>query len=584
MGRNHTKYFVAGAVLAAGGLFGLAVSELAVFKAGDPIRSSEVNGNFAILKGAVEALEAPIGLSRLEIQGTGVNGKTLKFLDGALAWEDDQIGSGAGGGDISAVGAGTGLEGGGASGDVTVQIAEAFRLPQSCTGGQVPKWNGSLWACASDDVGTGGGGGGGSGDITRVTAGSGLSGGGDSGDVTLSLADNGVTTARLANGAVTTAKLADGAVTGAKLASSLTMGGLTVINSATTGFSFALRGQAGGTASLNLSTPIGLLGESAAGVGVLGGSSSGIGVEGRSASLIGVRGQGGGGAGLSISTAVGVLGEAPSGIGVIGGSQSGIGVLGRSSTRGIVGTQGSLTLPCAGNFGVGGCAESATGVYGTSSSSRGVEGNSTTGTGVYGSSTSFRGVEGVSSTGIGVLGNSNARGVVGTLGGTSCRGDLTYAMGGCASGTGFSAVFVGGSGGTGLCTFNGSAGWSCTSDRNKKENFRAVDARMILEALAKLPVTRWNMKGDANKTPHIGPTAQDFYAAFGLGEDDKTINAADAQGVALAAIKGLYQENQALKAQNAELARRMGELEAQMAGIQAMQAKLANLEARLGSR
>ncbi|MDX2006036.1 MAG: tail fiber domain-containing protein [Meiothermus sp.] len=561
MGRNHTNYFVAGAVLAAGGLFGLAVSELAVFKAGDPIRSSEVNGNFAILKGAVEALEAPIGLSRLEIQGTGVNGKTLKFLDGALAWEDDQIGTGSGGGDISAVGAGTGLEGGGTSGDVTLQIAGAFRLPQSCSGGQVPKWNGSLWACASDDVGTGGGG---SGDITRVTAGSGLSGGGDSGDVTLSLADNGVTTARLANGAVTTAKLADGAVTGAKLASSLTMGGLSVVNSATTGFSFALRGQAGGTAGLNLSTPNGLLGESAGGVGVLGGSSSGIGVDGRSASLIGVRGQGGGGAGLSISTAVGVLGESPGGIGVIGGSQSGIGVLGRSSTRGIVGTQGSLTLPCAGNFGVGGCAESATGVYGTSSS--------------------FRGVEGVSSTGIGVLGNSNARGVVGTLGGTSCRGDLTYAMGGCASGTGFSAVFVGGSGGSGVCSFNGSAGWNCTSDRNKKENFRPVDARAILEALAKLPVTRWNMKGDANKTPHIGPTAQDFYAAFGLGEDDKTINAADAQGVALAAIKGLYQENQALKAQNAELARRMGELEAQMAGIQAMQAKLANLEARLGGR
>jgi hypothetical protein len=44
---------------------------------------------------------------------------------------------------------------------------------------------------------------------------------------------------------------------------------------------------------------------------------------------------------------------------------------------------------------------------------------------------------------------------------------------------------------------------------------------------------------------HIGPMAQDFYSAFGL--DDKRITTIDEGGVALAAIQGLYRQNQALE-------------------------------------
>ena len=41
--------------------------------------------------------------------------------------------------------------------------------------------------------------------------------------------------------------------------------------------------------------------------------------------------------------------------------------------------------------------------------------------------------------------------------------------------------------------------------------------------------------------PHIGPNAQEFAAAFGVGESDKYINMVDAFGVALTAIQGLHQ-------------------------------------------
>ncbi len=44
---------------------------------------------------------------------------------------------------------------------------------------------------------------------------------------------------------------------------------------------------------------------------------------------------------------------------------------------------------------------------------------------------------------------------------------------------------------------------------------------------------------------HMGPMAQDFHRAFGLGESRRYIDSVDADGVALAAIKGLAAENRA---------------------------------------
>jgi hypothetical protein len=63
---------------------------------------------------------------------------------------------------------------------------------------------------------------------------------------------------------------------------------------------------------------------------------------------------------------------------------------------------------------------------------------------------------------------------------------------------------------------------------------------VILQRLAELPVQTWNYNWDDSSVRHIGPMAQDFAAAFAVGEDDKHIHQVDAQGVAFAAIQGLY--------------------------------------------
>lgn len=78
-------------------------------------------------------------------------------------------------------------------------------------------------------------------------------------------------------------------------------------------------------------------------------------------------------------------------------------------------------------------------------------------------------------------------------------------------------------------------------DRIAKENFSAVDGRDILARLAAIPIESWNYKGDSPAVRHMGPMAQDFSAAFGLGEDATRINTVDASGVALASIQALYQ-------------------------------------------
>jgi hypothetical protein len=87
----------------------------------------------------------------------------------------------------------------------------------------------------------------------------------------------------------------------------------------------------------------------------------------------------------------------------------------------------------------------------------------------------------------------------------------------------------------------GGSSWATLSDSNAKTDIQTVDHRQTLARLASLPVSRWRYKHDPTRE-YIGPMAQDFHEAFGLGNDNRYITTLDTDGVTLSAIKGLVEE------------------------------------------
>ncbi len=157
----------------------------------------------------------------------------------------------------------------------------------------------------------------------------------------------------------------------------------------------------------------------------------------------------------------------------------------------------------------------------------GVKGKSVSGPGVYGSSTS----------GIGVWGQSTS-GKAGQFDGP---------------------VTIGG-----LLTASGCNGCNPPSDRGLKANFSTINPRFILDRLAQLRIQTWNYKSEGETVRHIGAMAQDFHAAFNFGTDDKTLSVVDAHGVTMAAIQGLYQQNQELARQVERQGRQIERLQARL--------------------
>jgi hypothetical protein len=271
----------------------------------------------------------------------------------------------------------------------------------ACGGGEVAKWNGTLWACANDLVNAG--------TVTSVGAGAGLSGGPITSSGTLSVAFGG-------GGAASTVARSDHNHHG-QLWAGASGTGLTVESAAGTGNGILGRAGMGGGYGRGVigevvsTTGAGVYGHATAttgsAVGVLGLSDStyGTGVYGEGTEL-GVRGQ------SATTFGSGVFGWATNTTGATSGVQGwsessfGSGVLGtaRASTGDARGVTGH-TLSAHG-IGVYGLASAGTGVntgvYGTSHSSigQGVIGftSATVGTtrGVYGASFSpnGRGVEG----------------------------------------------------------------------------------------------------------------------------------------------------------------------------------------------
>jgi len=122
--------------------------------------------------------------------------------------------------------------------------------------------------------------------------------------------------------------------------------------------------------------------------------------------------------------------------------------------------------------------------------------------------------------------------------------------------------------GSGATLPSGSGSWSSLSDRNVKANFLAIDPGSLLKKLAAMPISTWNYKTQAESIRHLGPTAQDFHEAFGLGEDDKHISTVDAQGVALAGIQALYQTVVQLKQSLADKDHEIDDLRTRLANLE----------------
>lgn len=91
----------------------------------------------------------------------------------------------------------------------------------------------------------------------------------------------------------------------------------------------------------------------------------------------------------------------------------------------------------------------------------------------------------------------------------------------------------------------GGGSWASVSDKNKKENFKSVSAEAVLTKIEKMAITSWNYRSESEAIRHIGPMSQDFYKAFKLGDNKKTISVIDMDGVTLLGIKAL-----ALRMQN----------------------------------
>lgn len=125
--------------------------------------------------------------------------------------------------------------------------------------------------------------------------------------------------------------------------------------------------------------------------------------------------------------------------------------------------------------------------------------------------------------------------------------------------------------------------WTNGSSRSWKRNFRAIDKQELLHKLAELPIMQWQYHGEEDDVRHIGPVAEEFSESFGLGHDDRYITTIDADGVALAAIQGLYEKLLEKECEIAEIrlqkAREVEELRNELADLKTLVQQLAGQSA-----
>jgi hypothetical protein len=133
----------------------------------------------------------------------------------------------------------------------------------------------------------------------------------------------------------------------------------------------------------------------------------------------------------------------------------------------------------------------------------------------------------------------------------------------------------------------GGGSWSSVSDRNRKENFLSLDGEDVLARLRAVPVSTWNYRAQDRSIRHMGPMAQDLYAAFRLGESDLMINTVDIDGINMSAVQAVAARTDELRAQNASLHAETTQLRVENASLHAetaqLRARLERIEALLAA-
>jgi len=115
---------------------------------------------------------------------------------------------------------------------------------------------------------------------------------------------------------------------------------------------------------------------------------------------------------------------------------------------------------------------------------------------------------------------------------------------------------------------------TASSSRELKTAFSALDSAEILKQIIELPIQSWQFKSDTKATRHVGPIAEDFHEAFGLGIDDKHISPSDTAGLALVAIQELAAKLETKLEAIEELAERIDTLATENAELKEEVARL----------
>jgi hypothetical protein len=495
------------------------------------------------------------------------------------------------GGDITAIAAGTGLDGGATNGSATLTLQQSYRLPQTCASGQVAKWNGTTaWSCANDESGTGGG------DSWKLTGNAGTNPAtnflGTTDNQPLDLRVGGFRALRLERVGDPMVNIVGGshsnAVTPGVVAATIAGGGDTGGSNFVTDNGGFVGGGSGNRAGDNTGTTSdrpyaavvgGGFNHAAGAYSFVGGGIANV-SSGAGATI------GGGGnheaSGLRSTIAGGLFNHATGDLAAIGGGTNNT----ASATYSTVGGGRDNVARGLGATVAGGQANTAEaeGTVGGGVDNWAGGFGSAVGGGVVNFATGARATIPGGKDNIAAGDNSLAAGSFARIDashdGTFLWADaneplefLSSAANEFAARATGGVRFVTAIDGTGAPTAgavlpSGGSAWLLLSDRRAKANFAAVDGRAILQRLAGIPVETWNYKSQARSIRHIGPMAQDFYAAFGVGESKRHISTVDADGVAFAAIQGLYAIAQsqatqlhALKKQNASLEARIARLE-----------------------